>query len=121
VSPRKSSTSSGNRFDRPRYLLVEVTGAPPLSARALEEILRGASPPDLPPASARFRVIRTLGRFGLVAVAHLDAPRFRSAWTRPSDGRSPALRTLRTYGTLRKGKEWIARANAVPGALDRAG
>jgi hypothetical protein len=107
ASPRKSSTSSGNRFERPRYLLVEVAGVPTLSPRALESMLSGrlhASGTPIP-----FRVIRTEGACGLVAVAHVDVPAARTAWN-PSGGRPEAsIRTLRSYGTLRKGKEWMVR------------
>ncbi len=113
MSPRKSSTSSGNRFERPRYLLVEVAGDPPLSPRALEGLLRerlGAEAPQLP-----FRILRTEGRFALVSVRHTDAPRFRASWN-PTMPSGPArLRTLRTYGTLRKGKAWLARSHPPRG------
>ncbi len=114
ASPRKSSTSSGNRFDRPRYLLVEVVGAPTLSPRGLESILAG----HLVKAGApiRFRVIRTEGPHGLVAVSHRDVPAARRAWNGATSGPpSAGVRTLRSYGTLRKGKIWIARRrNASP-------
>jgi hypothetical protein len=111
-SPRKSSTSSGNRFERPRYLLVEVVGVPTLSPRVLESILirqlHEAGTP-LP-----FRVIRTEGSHGLVAVAHLDVTRARTAWNPGNERSTGSVRTLRSYGTLRKGKEWIARRRTLP-------
>ena len=105
MSPRKSSTSSGNpRFDRPRYLLVEAAGAGTLSPRALEGLL-GARLAELPEPRPRFRIIRTEGAHALVAVAHTDVGRCRIVWNRPGDA---SLRTLRSYGTLRKGKSWLA-------------
>jgi hypothetical protein len=108
VNPRKSSTSSGNRFDRPRYLLVEVSGAPTLSPKSLEillvERLRTAA------RALPFRVIRTDGPYGLVAIPHLSLQEARGAWNGSLDGRGISLRTLRTYGTLLKGKQWLARA-----------
>jgi len=107
ASPRKSSTSSGNRFDRPRYLLVEVVGAPTLSPRGLEALLHHHLVTAGTPF--RFRVVRTEGTHGLVAVAHVDVAAARLAWNRPSEGGRAAVRTLRSYGTLRKGKAWIAR------------
>jgi len=108
VSPRKSSTSSGsNRFDRPRYLLVEVVGAPTLSPRALETALFERLPPTLAPV--RPRVIRSEGAYALVAIPHTLLAAAVLAWNGPGTGGRP-LRTLRTYGTLRKGKEWLARA-----------
>jgi len=106
-SPRKSSTSSGNRFDRPRYLLVEVVGVPTLSPRGLESILFGQLTSTGTPL--RFKVIRTEGVHGLVAVAHLDVPMARAAWNRGNDRSPYRVRTLRSYGTLRKGKAWIVR------------
>jgi hypothetical protein len=106
-NPRKSSTSSGNRFDRPRYLLIEVAGVPPLSPRALETILGGRL--SAAGTLLKFRVIRTEGAHGLVAVSHLDVPAARNAWNGPRDRPSGSVRTLRSYGTLRKGKAWILR------------
>jgi hypothetical protein len=110
-SPRKSSTSSGNRFDRPRYLLVEVAGVPTLSPRSLESILGGRAAAARPPF--RFKVIRTEGIHGLVAVAHTDVPSARVAWNAPGP---VAVRTLRSYGTLRKGKAWIGRRRGAAGS-----
>jgi hypothetical protein len=106
-SPRKSSTSSGNRFHRPRYLLVEVVGVPTLSPRFLEAILSERSVRSGPPIA--FKIIRTEGSHGLVAVAHLDADRARGAWNGSSLHPAATVRTLRSYGTLLKGKTWLAR------------
>jgi hypothetical protein len=67
----------------------------------------GGSPahPTLP-----FRVIRTEGRFGLVAMPHTAVPQFRADWGTTIEGGSrPQLRVLRSYGTLLKGKRWLAR------------
>lgn len=111
MSPRKSSTSSGNRFDRPRYLLVEVSGTGTLSPSLLERLLAAR----VPEPHFRFRVIRVDGPFGLVAVEHTDAPAARTAWNGAVAPGLPSIRTLRSYGTLRKGKIWVA-ARLRPGA-----
>ena len=107
MSPRKSSTSSGNSFARPRYLLVEVAGAGTPSPRSLEALLdeRSLRPPGPP---LRFRLIRSEGTHGLVAVSHTDAPEARRLWNSPAVPGRPMLRTLRMFGTLRKGKLWLA-------------
>jgi hypothetical protein len=112
VSPRKSSTSSGNRFDRPRYLLVEVAGLPSPSPRQLEGLLRARLGGPL--GAAPFRVIRVTGPLALVAVAHTEAPAFRTAWNAPAAPGAGRLRTLRTFGTLRKGKAWLGRSEGGP-------
>jgi RNase P/RNase MRP subunit POP5 len=110
VSPRKSSTSSGNPSLRPRYLGVEVAGELPLSPRSIEAELRrrleaiGAHSPS-------FQIIRWEGGRGLVRVAHYDVRRAREAWNYrgPATTGGPlTVRTDRTYGTLRKGKAWLA-------------
>ena len=106
MSPRKSSTSSGNRFERPRYLLVEAPGAGTLSPPSFEALL-AARLPSAPGGRLRFRVIRSEGRHALVAVAHTEVEAARSAWNAPERPGVPGLRTLRSYGTLRKGKEWL--------------
>ena len=109
MSPRKSSTSSANRSPRPRYLAIEVAGEPPFAARSLEHELRrrlegaGRSSPAL-------KIIRLEGRRAIIRVDHLDVSAARVAWNGPNAARTPgglSLRTLRTYGTLRKGKAWI--------------
>ena len=110
MNPRKSSTSSGNPTLRPRYLGVEVAGETPfLAPRAIEHELRrrleaiGAHQPE-------FQIIRWQGGRGLVRVAHTDARRARDAWNYVgpgTDGQRLTLRTVRTYGTLRKGKLWL--------------
>ena len=110
MSPRKSSTSSAEPTRRPRYLGLEVVGAQPIPPRHLErELLRrlavaGARTPDL-------RLIRFEGQRALVRIDHLEVARARSAWNgpaSPTDGTGPiGVRTLRTYGTLRKGKAWL--------------
>ena len=106
-SPRKSSTSSGNHFDRPRYLLLEVSGAATLSPRSLEPLLaqRSIGPSGV---AFPFRVIRVDAPYALVAVEHTDAPAARSSWNAPGSPGGPGLKTLRSYGTLRNAKLWIA-------------
>ena len=114
MSPRKSSTSSGseNSFLRPRYLSVEVAGDLPHAGRLIErELLRrlevaGVHRPTV-------KMIRWEGTRGLVRVPHTDARRARDAWngsSRGPDGSVLTLKTLRSYGTLRKGKAWIRSA-----------
>ena len=107
MSPRKSSTSSGNPTVRPRYLGVEVAGE--LSPRSVEHELRrrleaiGAHQPT-------FQIIRWEAGRGLVRVAHYDVRRAREAWNYRGPGTAGQLLTLRTdrtYGTLRKGKAWM--------------
>ena len=109
MNPRKSSTSSGNTPLRPRYLGVEVAGEPPLSPRSVEQELRrrleviGAHQPT-------FQIIRWEAGRGLVRVAHYDVRRAREAWNYNGPGTTGlplAVRTDRTYGTLRKGKAWM--------------
>ena len=111
MSPRKSSTSSGNPTPRPRYLGVEVAGELSSAPRAIEAELRrrleaiGAHRPT-------FQIIRWEGRRGLVRVAHYDVGRARAAWNYrgpATTGADLAIRTFRTYGTLRKGKAWLGR------------
>jgi hypothetical protein len=71
-------------------------------------ILAGRIPsgPEPPP---RFRVIRVEGIHGLVAVEHTEVERARRAWNSTSgDAPGPGVRTLRSFGTLRKGKAWLA-------------
>ncbi|MCI4367192.1 MAG: hypothetical protein L3K08_05530 [Thermoplasmata archaeon] len=90
-----------------------MVGVPTLSPRILESILVGqlASAPSRIP----FRVIRTEGLHGLVAVSHRDAPAARVAWNGRSDRSPVTVRTLRSYGTLLKGKAWIARRRRTLG------
>ena len=113
MSPRKSSTSSGNRFERPRYLLVEVSGAGTPSPRSIEEALVRRLPTAPVGAPFRFRIILSDGLHALVAVEHRDAPAARSAWNAPGGPGVPGLRTIRSYGTIRKARGWLA-ARRVP-------
>ncbi|MCI4360447.1 MAG: hypothetical protein L3J91_01970, partial [Thermoplasmata archaeon] len=123
VSPRKSSTSSGNPTLRPRYLGVEAAGDLPLSPRSVEQELRrrleaiGAHAPA-------FQIIRWESGRGLVRVAHYDVRRAREAWNYlgpGSSGQALTLRTDRTYGTLRKGKAWLLRGRSRPRLEPAAG
>jgi hypothetical protein len=121
VSPRKSSTSSGNLSHRPRYLAVEVAGDLPIPPRQLErELQRRASRPGRPPLD--LRIIRIEGRRALVRVAHLDVASARAVWNGPAtDPIAPpfSLRTDRSYGTLRKGKAWLRRRERSPTSAPR--
>jgi RNase P/RNase MRP subunit POP5 len=122
VSPRKSSTSSGNPIARPRYLGVEVAGEQPLSPRSIEQELRrrleaiGAHRPN-------FQIIRWEAGRGLVRVAHYDVGRAREAWNYQgpgSAGQPFSVRTDRTYGTLRKGKAWLNGGRRRPALRGRS-
>jgi hypothetical protein len=110
VSPKRSSTSSGNSLHRPRYLGIEVVGDPSFSPRTLERWLvdRLASE-ESPP---KLRVIRVDGRRALVDVPHTWARRARLQWTgrwTAADGTPLEMRTHRTWGTLVGGKRWLRR------------
>jgi len=124
VSPKRSSTSSGNSLLRPRYLGIEVAGDPSFSPRILERWLTdrlaaGGAPPKL-------RVVRVDGRRALVDVPHTWAVRARAEWTgrwTTADGTDLEVRTYRTWGTLVGGKRWLRRREsaAQAGALKYAG
>jgi hypothetical protein len=118
VSPRKSSTSSGRRSDapRPRYLGVEVAGElfPPPSPRGWETWLRGRLGPD----AGAVRVIRSDGPRAIAEVGHRHLAAARRAWNGPlPDG--GRLATVRTWGTLRSAKRWLAGDGARPAATGR--
>jgi hypothetical protein len=86
-----------------------VTGASPILARWLEPELaiRLEVPDDRP---ERVRVIRIDGARALVEVSHRIAGAARLSWNTSfplADGRRVTVATHRTYGTLRKGKEWL--------------
>ena len=112
MSPRKSSTSSGRsaKPERPRYLAVEVAGEPfAPSPRWLEQSLstrlRGVLTVETP-----VRVIRLEAGRALVRVDHRAAPAARAAWNGPMTGpagEALTVRTHRTHGTLRLGKDWL--------------
>ncbi|HZY91285.1 MAG TPA: hypothetical protein VFG07_00715 [Thermoplasmata archaeon] len=112
MSPRKSSTSSGNPpSPRPRYLGLEVAGDLPINPRWVERelarLLRPGSDPGVPPS---FRLVRWEGHRGLVEVGHREVGLARRVWndTVPGPGGHPvAIVTRRTWGTLRKGKLWL--------------
>ncbi|MCI4335575.1 MAG: hypothetical protein L3K17_00030 [Thermoplasmata archaeon] len=112
MSPRKSSTSSAKPSPRPRYLGVEVAGdiSPPRRwiEHELQRLLDGAAGPGAHPT----RVIRWEERRGLVEIEHLDLDAARRAWNCEVSGLPGGpvrLTTRRTWGTLRKGKDWLRR------------
>ncbi len=117
MSPRKSSTSSANPpSPRPRYLGLEVAGDQPVSPRWVERELARRLTAEEPPAPLPFRIIRWEGRRGLLQVNHLDVPRARrlfNATIQDSAGRTARFTTYRTWGTLRKGKEWLNRPSVT--------
>jgi len=103
VSPRKSSTSSDRPSSRPRYLGIEVAGVQPLPIPALErELARRLDRPGI-----EVRVIRLEGRRALVRIPHTSVAAARAGWNAPAPAGALVLRTLRSYGTLRKGKAWL--------------
>jgi hypothetical protein len=109
VSPRKSSTSSGNPTHRSRYLGIEVAGAPFVSPRWLERAL-GERLAERNPVLGRVRLIRLEGRRALVEVDHRVARTARDVWNAPMPGPTGApvgISTARTWGTLLKGKAWL--------------
>ena len=109
MNPRKSSTSSANPSARPRYLGIEVTGVPTLSARWLEQVLANRLAEGIG-QRPRIRVIRHEGPKAIVEVDHRLAPAARDAWNCTIHGVAPGtllIRTVRTWGTLLKGKVWI--------------
>lgn len=111
MSPRKSSTSSGNPpSPRPRYLGIEVAGDLSLAPRWVERELARLLEEDGRRPGVRVRLVRWEGRRGIAEVAHTVARAARSRWnarlTGPA-GEAVELATVRTWGTLRKGKEWL--------------
>ena len=111
MSPRKSSTSSGKPpTPRPRYLAIEVAAGEPFPPRGLEAALIARLAQSLR-VEGRIRVIRVEGRRALVEVPHRLAAEAREAWTGEwarTNGTVWRLRTWKTYGTLLKGKRWLA-------------
>ncbi|MFZ0830244.1 MAG: hypothetical protein WCB18_04485 [Thermoplasmata archaeon] len=110
MSPKRSSTSSGNSLPRPRYLGIEVAGDPSFSPRALERWLSVRLATQGPPP--KLRVVRVEGRRALVDVPHTWANRARAAWAgrwTAVDGTVLEVRTYRTWGTLVGGKRWLRR------------
>jgi hypothetical protein len=115
VSPKRSSTSSGNPLSRPRYLGIEVVGDASFSPRILERWLSDRLTVD--GSSPKLRVIRVDGGRALVDVPHMWAHRARVQWTgrwTASDGTRLEMRTHRTWGTLVGGKRWLRRRE-MPG------
>lgn len=110
MSPKRSSTSSGNPLPRPRYLGVEVAGDRLFSPRVLEHWLSDRLAGEGPPP--KLRVVRVDGRKALVDVPHTWARRARADWSgrwTASDGTVLEMRTYRTWGTLVGGKRWLKR------------
>jgi hypothetical protein len=111
VSPRKSSTSSGNHSLRPRYLGVEVAGSSRFlpSIRWWEETLSSLLEAT-PSAGARVRVIRAEAVRAIVEVDHHTAPRSRKVWNAvvaSPNGERWEISTKRTWGTLVGAKSWL--------------
>jgi len=66
----------------------------------------------LGPADAGpLKVIRFDGNRGLVRISHRAVARARTAWNVPPGPTGVPIRTLRSYGTLRKGKAWMRAAD----------
>jgi hypothetical protein len=91
-----------------------VAGTPFPSPRALESALRQALARSTPPgAPVKMRLIRAEDRRAIAEVPHTTLPLARKVWNGsiplPS-GAPVSVTTRRTYGTLRKGKEWLRRA-----------
>jgi hypothetical protein len=112
VSPRKSSTSSGKRTVRRRYLGLELPGEPfpPPPARWWEAVLRRRF--DRAAVPGRFRLIRTDGYRAVAEVDQLRAAAARAAWNAPATDGDAAVVTRRTWGTLRRAKRWLRGGSA---------
>ncbi len=90
-------------IERKRYLGVifpETLPVPGGLAGLLGSRLSSAGP-------VRIRIVRARGGHAIVEVPHTALPRVRESWNDP-----PSLRTVGTWGTLRKAKSWLA---AQPG------
>jgi hypothetical protein len=111
VSPRKSSTSSAEPVERPRYLGLEVAGVAFVPRPWLERALREALPPAPVDSRARQpRIIRLERGRALVEVGHRWAAVARKAWNGPVTGPQGGpieLSTRRSWGTLRGAKIWL--------------
>jgi RNase P/RNase MRP subunit POP5 len=111
VSPRKSSTSSAEPVERPRYLGLEVAGVAFVPRPWLERALRDALPPALEDHRYRRpRIVRLERSRAVVEVGHRWAAVARKAWNGPMTGPqgSPVeVSTRRTWGTLRGAKVWL--------------
>jgi hypothetical protein len=110
VSPKRSSTSSGNSLSRPRYLGIEVAGDTSFSPRTLERWLSDRLTTGGPPP--KLKVVRVEGHRALVDVPHTWAIRARTEWSgrwTTTEGVTVEVRTYRTWGTLVGGKRWIRR------------
>ncbi len=83
---------------------MEVAGRSPLPPHELAELLRVRL--GIPPgARLPFRILRTRGRRALIALPAREVPQARRALHAP--GATPGSVTYRTWGTLRKAKEWL--------------
>ncbi len=126
ASPRKSSTSSGRRASRRRYLGVELQGEPVRlpSLGGWEALLR-TTLEGVTPGPVRFRVIRSSATRAVVEVDAGMASLARRGWNGATGpDASLRLRTYRTWGTLVGARGWIA-ADRPPlhgnGATSRRG
>jgi hypothetical protein len=111
VSPRKSSTSSGNHSARPRYLGLEVAGPSRFlpSTRWWEETLSSLLA-DATRANSRVRVVRTESIRAIVEVDQSMTTPSRRAWNRAvaaPNGEQWRIATKRTWGTLVGAKAWL--------------
>jgi len=62
---------------------------------------------------ASLKIIRFDGSRGLVRIPHRSVERARSAWNEAPGPTGLPLRTVRSYGTLRKGKAWMRGRDAT--------
>ncbi len=98
ASPPRPSTSSGRPPARKRYLGVTIAGeanSPATYSRILGSLVG-------PVAGFRFRVVKVRRSAALVELPSPAVALARRAWN------SQGARTYRTWGTLRKGKKWLA-------------
>lgn len=85
-----------------------MAGVPTLSPKAIEALLTERL--AALPSEIRYRIVRSEGHYVLVSVSHLHVPAFRAAWNGEVAGRPGiSVRTVRSFGTLRKGKAILAR------------
>ncbi len=115
MSPRKSSTSSGNLSPRPRYLGVEVAGVTTFPPRWLERELARSLAETLR-APAEVKLVRFAGPRALVRITNRTMGAARAAWNASLPGpmgRPVAVATRRTFGTLRKGKMWLRGSSPI--------
>ncbi|HEV2428652.1 MAG TPA: hypothetical protein VGV64_02250 [Thermoplasmata archaeon] len=98
-----------------------MVGGPTVPRGWLEETLLRSLPPT-PQGNGRFRIVRFERARALVEVGHDAAADARKAWNatwRGPGGATIAISTRRTWGTLRKAKQWLAGAPDRPRPADR--